>query len=289
MAISINSSCKLLLYADDSAILFSHRDPDLISRTLGSVLESCNGWLVDNKLSLHLGKTECILFGSKPKLSKVDTFKIECNGQVIDAANSVKYLGIDLDQWMSGESIAQKVIKKTTGRIKFLYRQGSCLNFSCRKLLCSALIQCHFDYASCAWYAGISSKTKKNLQISQNKMARFILNLSPRSHIGQEELGSIGFLNIEDRVKYLRLNHVYKIANVCNAPYLTEYFTKFSQFHRYHTRGSQHNFIIPLVKGIAASTFFFNGIREWNSLPDNIKGSLNNSIFKRALKNKMGL
>ena len=35
MSISINSDCKLLLYADDSTILFSHKDPQVISKKLG--------------------------------------------------------------------------------------------------------------------------------------------------------------------------------------------------------------------------------------------------------------
>ena len=55
MSISINSECKLLLYADDCTILFSHKDPQVISKKLSKELESCSNcnWLVDNKLSLH--------------------------------------------------------------------------------------------------------------------------------------------------------------------------------------------------------------------------------------------
>ena len=77
MSISISPECKLLLYVDDSAILFSHKDPEVISRKLSSELESCSKWLVDNKLSLHLGKSECVLFGSRRKLRKVHNFDIE--------------------------------------------------------------------------------------------------------------------------------------------------------------------------------------------------------------------
>ena len=80
----------------DSAILFSHRDP--ITYKLGKELESCSEWLVDNKLSLYLGKTECIYFGSKRKLRKAKEFSIICNGQNIKSQNSVKYLGVVLDQ-----------------------------------------------------------------------------------------------------------------------------------------------------------------------------------------------
>ena len=68
MFISIQSDCKLLLYADDSTIMFSHKDPESISEGLGKELDSCSERLIDNKLSLHIDKTGCILFGSKRKL-----------------------------------------------------------------------------------------------------------------------------------------------------------------------------------------------------------------------------
>ena len=56
---SISLSCKLSLYADDSALLFSHRDSNIIASRLSSELSRCKQWLVDNRLSLHVGKTEC--------------------------------------------------------------------------------------------------------------------------------------------------------------------------------------------------------------------------------------
>ncbi len=83
MSISINSDCKLLLCADDSTIIFSHKNPEVISDKLGKELESCSNWLVDNKLSLHLGKTECIIFGPKRKLKKVTNFEVKCNNHII--------------------------------------------------------------------------------------------------------------------------------------------------------------------------------------------------------------
>ena len=41
------------------------KDPKVISESLSKELESCRQWLIDNKLSLHLGKTESILFWNK--------------------------------------------------------------------------------------------------------------------------------------------------------------------------------------------------------------------------------
>ena len=64
-------TCKLSLYADDSALLFLHSDAAIIAEWLSQELSMCKRWLVDNKLSLHIGKTESLLFGSKRKLRKV--------------------------------------------------------------------------------------------------------------------------------------------------------------------------------------------------------------------------
>ena len=41
-------------------------------------MESCATWLVDDKLSVHLGKTECMIFGSKRKLKRVNSFSVRC-------------------------------------------------------------------------------------------------------------------------------------------------------------------------------------------------------------------
>jgi len=47
------TNSKLLLYADDSAILVSGKDVGQIQITLSKELESIREWLIDNKLSLH--------------------------------------------------------------------------------------------------------------------------------------------------------------------------------------------------------------------------------------------
>ncbi len=63
MPVSIKS--KLLLYAGDSVLFVLHRDPGVISNTLFQEMKSCNEWLIDNRFSLHLRKTEAILCGTK--------------------------------------------------------------------------------------------------------------------------------------------------------------------------------------------------------------------------------
>ena len=94
-----------------------------INAKLTNDLEVVNDWLIDNKLSLHLGKTESILFGSRPKLKSDSCLHIICNSTNIKSTDSVKYLGATIDQHMSCESIATNIIQKANATLKFLYRK----------------------------------------------------------------------------------------------------------------------------------------------------------------------
>ena len=111
-------SNQLLLYADDSAILVADKCASNIEHILQNELEIVSEWLVDNKLSLHLGKTECILFGSRPRLKSQSVLCITCKGTAIEAKNTVKYLGVMLEQCLSGASLATSVIQKSNARLE---------------------------------------------------------------------------------------------------------------------------------------------------------------------------
>ena len=64
--------CELLLYADDTCLMFQHKDITEIESALNKNFSMLCDWFVDNKLSIHFGedKTKSILFGSKHKIKK---------------------------------------------------------------------------------------------------------------------------------------------------------------------------------------------------------------------------
>ena len=119
--ISTAVRCKHLVYADDSALLVSGKNTQLIQESLSSELEAAREWLVNNKLSLHLGKTESILFGSKRKLHTCSSIQVKCAGTTLTCRTHDKYLGIELDQSLTGERVANKIICKSNAKLKFLY------------------------------------------------------------------------------------------------------------------------------------------------------------------------
>ena len=50
---------------------------------------------------------------------------------------------------------------------------------------------------------------KNRLQVTQNKIIRFVLKMDPRSHVGANEFKSIGWLPVSRIVDQIILNHVF--------------------------------------------------------------------------------
>ena len=48
-------SCEMLLYADDTCLVFQAKDLDTISDKLNTEFNKLCDWFVDNKLSIHFG------------------------------------------------------------------------------------------------------------------------------------------------------------------------------------------------------------------------------------------
>ena len=55
------------------------------------------------------------------------------------------------------------------------------------------------------------------------------------------------------------------------------------------TRASTNNFFIPRVKGNCTNTFFYSGIKAWNSLPTEIKQIQNEGTFKDKVRRNITL
>jgi hypothetical protein len=62
--------------------------------------------------------------------------------------------------------------------------------------------------------------------------------MGPRLSIKQTELSSLGFLNVENRMKQLHLDHAHKIFNNANPSYLKNNFIKINEHHKHNTKST---------------------------------------------------
>ena len=105
----------LQLYAEDTCILYSHRNVTFIKR----IFNLCE-WFIDNRLSIHFGedKTKNILFKRRNKSNL--SIIITRNENIIKQHSVVEYLGCLLDENMSGETVARIVLKRLTEKRYFV-------------------------------------------------------------------------------------------------------------------------------------------------------------------------
>ena len=73
----------------------------------------------------------------------------------------------------------------------------------------------------------------KSLQVSQNKVIRFILGKDARHHITDDGYKALNFLNIHNRAKQLKLNHIFNVFNERGPEYPRSHFTRDSNVHQY--------------------------------------------------------
>ena len=117
---------------------------------------------MDNKLSFN----NHFIFSSGLNLTLVEELNIRYKDIKIKQHKHVNYLACILDETMSGERMALRVVKKINSRLKFLYQKKLLLHVTCRRLLCSALIQSDFVYAATSWYQNLTKKLEDKMQVT---------------------------------------------------------------------------------------------------------------------------
>ena len=124
--IYVNDMCQavnsnLFLYADNSCLMFQHKDIEEIEKILKNDFENVYDQFVDNKLSIHFGedKTKLILFASQHEIENIKNLNIKQQDIEIKQDSQVTYLGCVINESMSGETMALKVINKMNGKLSF--------------------------------------------------------------------------------------------------------------------------------------------------------------------------
>ena len=275
-------TCDLLLYADDSCLTVTHKEVKYIEETLNNNLSSLCDWLIDNKLSIHLGKTESILFGTRNKLKMPNSLNIKYGTHEIEQKQKVKYLGVTLDDSLTGKSMVESILSKINNKLKFLYRKQKFLNKDIRRLLCNSLIQPHYDFACCSWYPLLTQNLKQKLQISQNKCIRYCLNLSHRDRIDSFRFQEINWLPVNKRVEQCICMLIYKYLHNNVPKYIEDIFTV--KVTKYNTR-NPYMLTRPLCKtSNGQKAISYQGPKIWADIPNDIKQKANVTSFKHEFK-----
>ena len=146
---SINHS-QTCLFADDTSLLFSDKNLEVIENRVNIDLDLLQNWLNANKIALNATKTEAILFRNSRKQLNYDV-RLVLNGQYLQFTSNVKYLGVILDEflsWSYHQNVLATKLRKSNGIISKLRHY---LPASTMISIYYALFHSHLSFASQIW------------------------------------------------------------------------------------------------------------------------------------------
>ena len=282
---AINFS-KVHHFADDTNLLFSHKNLKVLRKRVNSDLELLFDWLCANRLSLNVGKTEFVIF--RPARSKrLDRVTLKINRCRIFESNKIKYLGMILDSNLSWKHHIFELNKKLFRGVGMINKIRNLSDASVLKSIYFSLFQSHATYGLVAW--GSSRKCLDRVYLSQKRAIRAILGLGFDDSTSAS-FKSLRILKIFDLYKVQCASLMWDFDHGSLPDAFLGFFTKISDIHPYNTRSSASN---KLAKNVSVKTthgkklFKITGVdifNEINNLPF-YKSSRTRHNFLKQYKN----
>ena len=118
------SKTKPRLFADDTNLTASANSMTNLEAAVNSDLENLRKWLITNKLSLNVAKTEFILIGSKSMIKSISNShpNVFIENKQIKQVYECKTLGVQIDQHLSWKGNTDEICKKVTAGISAIRR-----------------------------------------------------------------------------------------------------------------------------------------------------------------------
>ena len=112
-------NCKVLMYADDTVIYYSHKSIGEIEKCINSDAERIHHWMTENCLILNpkKGKTEFVIFASRVRN---ETATIVIDNNIINQPDLYEYLGVQLDSHLNLNSHLRSMYKRVSSRLNML-------------------------------------------------------------------------------------------------------------------------------------------------------------------------
>ena len=89
------------MYADDASLWFKSKDLSRLNEALNEDLSHLDTWMISNKLSLNVTKTQSMLVSTKARENALDrsnqNLQVKIHGTELEVVSKIKYLGVLLD------------------------------------------------------------------------------------------------------------------------------------------------------------------------------------------------
>ena len=286
-------------FADDTNLLHISKDYKTLQRKINYDLFSLHKWLTANKISLNESKTELIYFRKK---GIAPSLNIKLHGKTLIPTKVVKYLGIYLDEFLSGEAQCAELIKKLNRANGMLAKARHYVPDLELKNIYHAIFSSHILYGSQIWTTKLISVTDKISRLQKSAMR--IMTFSEFKAHSEPLFKKLEILKFKDSIVVNNCLFVYDYLNNNLPRSFTKTFIRTSEQYAYKTRqATTGKLYIPYYNTttFGLKCIYKRCIDSWNELSTqlnsmNRKNNVNNSEIndidllnysRTALKDKL--
>jgi hypothetical protein len=270
-----------VFYADDLKLYTSSKVSDI--KAALSKIQSCadeiNNWLTYNKLVFNADKTELLIAGSRPQLSKIPLdVSIVVGTATVKPSVCVRDLGVYIDSAMTMKQHVNRISSTAFSYLRVISRMRYCINEHCTFLLIHSLVLSRIDYCISILY-GASSRELDRLQKIINYAVRVIKRLKKSDDVAPI-LRTLEWPNISQRITKRICSTVHKVL------YQGKPFHLSNKVHlntsSVNTRRAADPLLLQqpvMMTNIGRRAFSYCGPHLWNSLPLETRKIKDNKLF----------
>jgi len=231
-------------FADDTCLIYSSKNAKTLETNLNYDLKNLNQWLCANRLSLNIDKTRLLIFHSKYN-KRQHNINIKMNGIRLKPSQSVKYLGVYLDDNLSWDFHIKELSKKLCRTNGIISKLRHYVPKSTLLLIYYSLFYSHISYGISVW----SLTTQKNINVIwnlQKKCVRLMNFASFNDHSNPLFLDN-KLLKFNDVILMNQLLLANQFTNDVLPDDLRSLFLQASSVHGHNTRISDASFFVPSI------------------------------------------
>ena len=255
----VTDKLHCILYADDTTVTISGRNPLLLTELLNDELAKLNTWFIANRLSLNVSKTKYQFYSNVDKLPANDLIKI--SESKVERVSTFKFLGVVIDEALKFDAHYDKVsnnVSKSTfllNKVKYILTTTQLLH------LYNAFLLPHLLYCCTIWGLNYATRCNK-LLLMQKKAVRIMFNLPFLGHTSPH-FKEHSILKFNELVKYKTLVIMYKFLTCKLSVHVQSMFTLNSRNINLRHRSP---FFVPFSnRNYRLFTIPFSGPKLWNT------------------------
>ena len=268
-------TCLSSFYLQMTQIFSVQMKIEVLQDTLIRELSKRCVWFSINKLSLNLGKTNYMLFRSRPPDLELH---LKINNAEIPKVTATKFLGIIIDDRLNWKPHIQSVKYKLSSILSIIYKASELITTAGMYTLYCSLFHPHISYCNEIWGNHYASNVNC-LCIIQGKGVRLICNADRLAHTN-ELLKELYILKFPEFVQYKTAILMCHLFHGTLPIHLQNRFARYSR----STRRIKTFVMVQARTNIKAMCLSVYGVKLWNSVSTNLRDCNSVIIFKKNLK-----